>query len=465
MSNAEAAIKFAEEQRQRFVGELKEFLRIPSISTLPEHQPDMLRAAEWVAGQMGGLGLENTAIMPTGGHPVVYGDWLHASGAPTVLVYGHYDVQPTDPLDEWLSTPFEPTQRGDNLYARGASDMKGQVHAFLKGLEALTQAGPLPVNLKIIVEGEEEIGSPNLDSFVKAHADMLRCDLALNADSGIIHPERPSMVYGLRGLAYFELWVYGADHDLHSGIFGGSVANAATVLCELIAGMHDANGHVTLPGFYDDVRKLGAEERIDLERGALTEDEWRTTAGVKELAGEQGFTTSERLGARPTLEVNGILSGFTGEGQKTVLPAKAMAKISTRLVPYQDDLAIEGMFREYLKQHAPSTVRWELRNLSSGPAVLVERDSAAGRAAEAALEATFGVKPIFRLEGGTVPVVSLIQKELGVDSILMGFGLPDDNLHAPNEKLHLPNYYHGIEAYIRFFDSISAESAKTDNIA
>jgi acetylornithine deacetylase/succinyl-diaminopimelate desuccinylase-like protein len=455
MSDPTAAIELARSQSERNLAELKEFVTIPSISTLSEHQADMQRAAEWVAHQLRSMGMDNVEILPTAGHPVVYADWLHAAGLPTVLIYGHYDVQPTDPQGEWLSPPFEPTVRGDNLYARGASDMKGQVHAFLKALEAMLKNGRLPTNVKVMVEGEEEIGSPSLRPFVRQNAGKLKCDVVLNADSGILRPDQPSMVYGLRGLAYFELWIYGPDHDLHSGMFGGSVHNPAQVLCELIAGMHDAAGRVTLPGFYDKVRSLAEDERADLARGAHSDEDWRKIAGVPALYGEQGFSTTERLGARPTLEVNGLLSGFTGEGQKTVLPARAMAKISTRLVPNQDDLAVEGQLREYLARHAPATVRWELKFLSSSPGVLVERDTPAARAAVAALAATFGAEPIFRLEGGSVPVVSLVQTELHVDSILMGFGLPDDNLHAPNEKLHLPNYYHGIEAYIRFFHNMS----------
>ena len=455
MSDPNASIEFVRSQSDRYLAELKELVAIPSISTLAEHKPDMQRAAEWVAEQLRGMGMEHVQVMPTGGHPVVYADWLHAAGQQTVLIYGHYDVQPADPLNEWVSPPFEPTVRGDNLYARGASDMKGQVHAFLKALEALLHGGKLPINVKVLVEGEEEIGSANLGPFVHGHRDLLKCDVVLNADAGILRPDQPSLVYGLRGLAYFELWVYGSDHDLHSGMFGGSVHNPAQVLCELIAGMHDANGHITLPGFYDKVRTLGDDERASLAQGAHSDDEWQRMAGVTKLYGEAGFSTTERLGARPTLEVNGLLSGFTGEGQKTVLPARAMAKISTRLVPYQDDKDVENQFKAYLTQHAPPTVRWDLRNLSSAPGVLVERDTPAARAAGEALEATFGKAPLFRLEGGSVPVVSLVQAELGVDSILMGFGLPDDNLHAPNEKLHLPNYYRGIEAYIRFFNDMA----------
>ena len=455
MTEPTHALEFARNNRDRYLAELKDFLSIPSVSTISEHKPEIQRAAEWVSRQMDGMGLKNVAIMPTAGHPVVYADWLGAPGRPTLLIYGHYDVQPVDPLNEWVSPPFEPTVRGDNLYARGASDMKGQVHAFLKALEALLKSEALPVNVKVIVEGEEEIGSPNLGRFMDQHRDKLKCDVALNADTSIMRPDLPSLVYGLRGLAYFEIWVHGPDHDLHSGIFGGSLHNPAQALCELIAGMHDADGHITLPGFYDKVRSLSDEERADLARLPHSDEQWRELTGVPQLHGEKDFTTVERLGARPALEVNGLLSGFTGEGSKTVLPAKAMAKISTRLVPDQDDKAVEEQLRAYMRQKAPPTVRWEVKRLVSSPGVLVERDSPGIRAAVAALEATFGVKPVFRLEGGSVPVVSMVQARLGVDSILMGFGLPDDNLHAPNEKLHLPNYYHGIEAYIRFFDFVA----------
>jgi acetylornithine deacetylase/succinyl-diaminopimelate desuccinylase-like protein len=455
MTDHQQAIAFAQGQHARFLDELKQFLAIPSVSTLSEHKPDIQHAAEWVAAQMRAVGLEHVEVLPTAGHPVVVGDWLHAEGKPTLLIYGHYDVQPVDPLGEWLSPPFEPTQRGDNLFARGAADMKGQVHAVLKALEALLRSGGLPLNVEFMVEGEEEIGSPNLNSFMEQNAAKLKCDFSLNADSGILRPDLPSINYGLRGLAYFELWVHGPDHDLHSGTFGGSVHNPAQVLCELIAGMHDADGRVTLPGFYDKVRTLSAEERAALARSPITDEEWRMITGASQLYGEAGFTTVERLGARPTLEVNGLLSGFTGEGSKTVLPAKAMAKISTRLVPYQDDLAVEGQLRAYLEQHAPPTVRWELKNLTSSAPALIETTRPAVRAAEAALEATFGVKPVLHLEGGSVPVVNMIQRGLGVDSILMGFGLPDANLHAPNEKLHLPSYYRGIEAYIRFFQEVA----------
>lgn len=455
MPQSSNALTYAKKSHERYLSELKEFLSIPSISTLSEHKPDIRRAAGWLADQLRGIGFDRVELMPTGGHPLVYGERLGAPGKPTVLVYGHYDVQPVDPVEEWDAPPFEPTVRGENIYARGASDMKGQAHAVLKALEALTENEGLSLNVKVIVEGEEEIGSPHLGAFMEQHKRKLKCDIALNTDSGIMSPTLPSLVYGLRGLAYFEVWVFGPKQDLHSGSFGGSVRNPAQVLCELIAGMHDEHGRVMLPGFYDKVRTLSGEERTELARLPHSDEEWKGTAGVTHLHGEKEFTTLERLGARPTLEVNGLLSGFTGEGSKTVLPAKAMAKISMRLVPHQDDTEVEHQLKEYLRQHAPEGVRWEVKSLVTGPAVLVRRDTPGARAAAKALEETFGTKPVWKLEGGSVPVVSIVQQILGVDSILLGFGLPDDNIHSPNEKLHLPTYYRGIEAFIRFFANVA----------
>ncbi len=462
MSQSASAIAFARQAHARFLQELQTFAAIPSISTLSEHQPDMQRAAEWLAAQLRALALDNITLLPTGdahapGHPVVYGESLHAPDKPTILLYGHYDVQPVDPVNEWHTPPFQPTVRGDNLYARGAADMKGNIHAALKALEALRANGGLPFNLKVLIEGEEEIGSLHLGAFLDQHADMLQCDLCLNADSGILGPTRPSLIAGLRGLAYFELWVYGPAQDLHSGLFGGSIHNPAQALCELIAGMHDEKGRVTLPGFYDKVRALTPQDRAELAAHPLDDAQWQALAGVNALWGETGFNTHERAGARPTLELNGILSGFTGEGSKTVLPAKAMAKISMRLVPYQDPTLVEQQLRDYLAQHAPPTVRWEIKTLAhAAPGVLLERDSVGARAASAALRDTFGAAPLFVYEGGSVPIVSMLKEKLGIDSVLLGFGLPDSHIHGPNEKLHLPTYYRGIETFIRFFDNLAA---------
>jgi acetylornithine deacetylase/succinyl-diaminopimelate desuccinylase-like protein len=451
------ALEFTRSNHERFLTEFKEFLSIPSISTLSEHQPDIQHAADWLVRQLSNLNMKNIAIMPTGGHPVVYGEWLDAHRKPVVLIYGHYDVQPADPINEWKSPPFEPTVRGDNIYARGAHDMKGQLHAVLKAIEAWQKSSTLPVNVKLLFEGEEEIGSKHLEAFIEKHKDKLKCDLVLNADSSILKPDLPSLTYGLRGMAYFEILIRGPSNDLHSGLFGGTVHNPAQVLCELIAGMHDPDGRVTLPGFYDRVRDLPDEERQELTRLPISDEEWLRMTGAPELYGEKGYTNVERRGARPTLEVNGLVSGFTGEGSKTVLPAKAMAKVSMRLVPYQDPHAVEEGLREYLRQHAPPTVRWEVKILTSSLPALVERDNQAMRAAADALEATFGVKPVFQLSGGSVPIVSMLQRVLGVDVVPLGFGLPDDNIHGPNEKQYLPNYYRGIETYARLFDLISRQ--------
>ena len=459
MAEPTQALKYAREHHPEYLAELKDFVSIPSVSTLSEYIPDMRRAAEWVCEQMERMGLQNVEVMPTARHPVAYGEWLKAPGKPTVLVYGHYDVQPPDPLNEWTSPPFTGTVRGEDLYARGASDMKGEVHACLKALEALLKSGPLPVNIKVMIEGEEEIGSPSLAPFMQKHKDKLQCDVCLNPDVSILRPDLPSLVYGLRGLAYFEVWVYGPSHDLHSGVFGGSVHNPAIVLAELIAGMHDKQGRITLPGFYDKVREPSAQELAELIHEGGSDEAWTQMAGVPALYGEAGYSTAARLGVRPTLDVCGLLSGYIGEGAKTVLPAKAMAKISMRLVPFQDDQAVEEQLKEYMRRNAPPTVRWEVKSFSSGPAVLVKRGTPSVQAAVAALEATFGVKPVFKLEGGSVPVAGLVQDILGAESILMGFGLPDDNLHSPNEKFNLPTYYRGIETFIHFFVKIGQQKA------
>jgi acetylornithine deacetylase/succinyl-diaminopimelate desuccinylase-like protein len=395
--------------------------------------------------------------METGGgagQPLVYGEWLGAPGAPTVLAYGHYDVQPIDPLNEWVSPPFEPEIRDDFIYARGASDMKGQAHALLKALDALLATDSLKANVRVLIEGEEEIGSPHLAAFLREHRDKLNCDIALNADSQTVSRDVGTIVYGLRGLAYFELRVFGPAQDLHSGLFGGSVHNPAQVLCELVAGMHDPRGRVTLPGFYDRVRYLEPRERAELAQSAASDSEWRTAAGVGELWGEEGFTTAERTGARPTLEVNGLYSGFTGEGSKTVLPARAMAKLSMRLVPDQHPQQAKQQLIAYLEQNAPRTVRWELDLLASGDPVLLNRDSRFVRAAAQALQETFGKPPAFQLLGWSVPVTNMLNDELGVDVVVMGFGLAEDGTHGPNEHFYLPNYFRGIESYMRFFRNL-----------
>lgn len=455
MPDRAAALSYAEDHQTEFLEALKELLRIPSISTLPEHEGDMRRAAEWIGAKLSELGFESVAVMPTEKHPVVFGEWLKAGpSAPTILVYGHYDVQPADPLELWESDPFEPVVQGDDLFARGASDMKGQLVANLAALESNLHAGGLPVNIKYMVEGEEEIGSPSIEQYLKANRDLLRGDFCLNVDSSILSPDTPSITYALRGLAYFELWVYGPASDLHSGMFGGAVNNPANVLADLIAGMRDEDGRITLPGFYDKVRPLDEDERADLAKLPQPDAWWLDQTGAEALFGDPDYTVIERVTARPTLDVNGLLSGFTGEGSKTVLPAKAMAKISTRLVADQQPEAIDECLRAYLERNAPPSVRWALKNLASAKPSIVERDSVAVRAASAALERVWGKRPLFNRSGGTIAVVGLIQELLGVDTLLLGFGLPDDNLHAPNEKLHLPNFHKGISTYIHLMHEI-----------
>jgi acetylornithine deacetylase/succinyl-diaminopimelate desuccinylase-like protein len=429
-----------------------EVLTIPSISTDPDHAPDMQRAAEWMSAQLVSMGMNNVQVLETGGHPVVYGEWLGAgAAAPTVMVYGHYDVQPPDPLELWSTPPFEPAVRGDDLFARGSADMKGQVVASFKAVESMVRTGRLPVNIKWLIEGEEEIGSENLDSFIKGHQELLACDFCLNTDAGILAPDEPSITTGLRGLAYFELRVHGPTKDLHSGLFGGIVHNPAQVLADLIAGMHGAGGKVTLPGFYDKVRKLSAKERKELARLPLSRKLFLKQTGAPALWGEPNFTPAERLGTRPTLEVNGLLSGFTGPGSKTVLPAWAMAKISCRLVPDQTVAQTNRQMRAYLTKHAPKDVRWELKYLHGADAALVSSSSPWIQAMSDAMRDVWGKKPHFLREGGSIGVVAQLQKRLGVDSVLSGFALPDCDAHSPDEKLHLPTWYKGIEALIRFF--------------
>jgi acetylornithine deacetylase/succinyl-diaminopimelate desuccinylase-like protein len=447
----EEALNFAHEHKEDFLTEYKEILAIPSISTDPENAKDIHRAAEWMAAQLRKLGMNNVQLFETPLHPLVYGEWLGAPGKPTLLIYGHYDVQPVDPVELWHSNPFTPTIKGDDIFARGASDMKGQAVITLKAVEALVRTGGLPVNIKWLFEGEEEIGSPNLGKFIEDHKHLLACDFAVNPDAGLIGKDHPAIIYALRGLAYFELRVYGPAQDLHSGIFGGVIHNPANALAELIAGMHDANGCVTLPGYYDKVRELTAEERAELARLPTDDQHYIEQTGVPALYGEKGYTANERTGVRPTLDVNGMLAGFTGKGSKTVIPAWAMAKISCRLVPDQDPQEVHAQLVKYLEEHAPKDIRWELEVMAGGPASISDRNNAAVRAMSQALQKVWAARPYFRREGGSIPVVAEMQHILGVESVITGFGLPDDNVHAPNEKQNLPTWYRGIDAYIHFF--------------
>jgi acetylornithine deacetylase/succinyl-diaminopimelate desuccinylase-like protein len=447
----EYALHYARKNKKKFLDTFMEILRIPSVSTDPVHNSDIRLAADWLARQLDDLGMNKVNIFQTAKHPIVYGEWLGAEGAPTVLIYGHYDVQPADPLDLWKTGPFDPVVRGEEIYGRGASDMKGQDLVMLKSVEALVRTGGLPMNIKWILEGEEEIGSPNLGAFITEHKELLACDFAVNPDSGMIGKEYPTLTYALRGLAYFELRITGPQQDLHSGIYGGVVHNPAIALAELVAGMHDSKGRVALPGFYNRVQELTKEEREELARLPIDDNHFLEITGAPFLYGEEGFTANERTGARPTLDVNGMLSGFTGEGSKTVIPAWAMAKISMRLVPDQDPKEVHLQLIRYLEEHATKDIRWELTALAGGPASISDRNNIRVQAMGKALETVWGKRPYFRREGGSIPVVKDMQNILGIESVISGFGLPDDNVHAPNEKMHLPTWYRGIEAFIHFF--------------
>ena len=439
-------IDYIQQRRSAFVEELKGFLRIPCVSTKSEHKGDMLKAAEWLAEQMRGMGLEHVQILPTGGHPVVYADWLHADGKPTALIYGHYDLQPVEPLDLWTTGPFEPTVRSGELYARGAVDDKGQVFMHLKALEAhLKTEGRLPINVRLLIEGEEEIGSPNLDAFMRQRTDMLAADVVVISDTAMMAKGVPSITHGLRGLVYFQLDVEGSKSDLHSGGFGGSVINPGFALAQILVQLKDKNGRILVPGFYDDVRRLSAEERKALARLPFSEKKFQKDLGAPALFGEKGFTTLERLWARPTMEVNGLYSGFIGEGAKTVLPARAMAKVSMRLVPHQDPAKIARAFTRYVKQIAPKEVRVTVTEMSGrGKPWLCPTDHPAIQALARAMRKGFGKPPVFNRTGGTIPIVPTLDRLLKAPILLMGIGLPDENAHAPNEKLDLDNLHQGM---------------------
>ncbi len=438
-------IDFIHANRDRYVSELKDYLAIPSISALPEHRGDVRRCAEWTGEEMTRVGLENVRLIDTPGHPVVYGDWLHAGGAPTILFYGHYDVQPVDPLDLWESPPFEATVRDGEIYARGAADDKGQVFMHFKAIEAhMNQNGRLPVNIKVIIEGEEEVGSAHLDDFIRANKPMLGADVVVISDSAMFDRGIPSICYGLRGLVYFQIDVRGSNSDLHSGLFGGSVANPAMVLAQMLAQMRDKGGRIRIPGFYDDVRAMTEEERAEWRKLPWNDTRYRKELGVPKLFGESGYTTLERRWGRPTFEVNGLLSGFTGEGAKTVLPAVSMAKVSMRLVPDQHPDKIAQLFEQYMARIAPKTVTVKVTRMHGGKPWMADFDNSYVRAAGRAIEQGFGRTPVFCREGGSIPVVSTFQEELGIPSVLFGVGLPDENAHAPNEKLDLNNFHGGV---------------------
>ncbi len=441
----------------QLLNELCDWLRIPSVSTLAQHKEDVERAAGWLARKMTAVGLENVELVRHGGHPIVYGDWLHAGAdAPTLLVYGHYDVQPADPLELWTSPPFEPTVRGDDLFARGASDDKGQLFAHVAAVQALlATSGSLPVNVKFVVEGEEEDGSQALMEYVPAAVEKLAADACLISDTHMLSPQQPLIIYGLRGMWAGEITVRGPAQDLHSGMFGGAVHNPNQALCELLARLHDEEGRVTVPGFYSGVEPLSEQERAALARVPYDDATLLKESGAPAVWGEAGFTVTERIGARPTLEINGMWGGFTGDGFKTVIPAEAHAKVSCRLVPDQDSAAIGPMIERFLSEIAPPTVEVTVRTRVHAPATVVPLDVPEIGAASRAFKRVFGADPVFSREGGSIPVATVFQETLDIPILLMGLGLPDDNLHAPNEKLHLPNLYRGIRVGIALMEELN----------
>lgn len=442
---------YIQSNQDRFLEELFALLRFPSISADPKYKEDIIKTAEFVAQKLKEAGADNVEICPTAGNPIVYGEKIIDPNLPTVLVYGHYDVQPADPIELWDTPPFEPTIRDGKIYARGAADDKGQFYMHVKAFEYMVQQNDLSCNIKFMIEGEEEVGSANLGTFVKENKDRLTNDVIVISDTSMISMEQPSLETGLRGLSYVEVEVTGPNRDLHSGVYGGAVANPATILAKLIASLHDENNHITIPGFYDDVIELTESERDALNKAPFDIELYKKDLDVAEIWGEKGYTTIERTGIRPTLEVNGIWGGYIGEGAKTVLPSKAYAKISMRLVPNQDSNRITELFKNHFEKIAPSSVKVEVKPHHGGEPVVTPTDSIAYKAAEKALEETFNKKPIPTRGGGSIPIVALFEKELHSKTVLLGFGLDSDNLHSPNEKYGIENYLKGIETIPSFF--------------
>jgi acetylornithine deacetylase/succinyl-diaminopimelate desuccinylase-like protein len=453
-----SAVTYARENYPRFLDQLKALLRIPSVSTLPEHAGDCHFAAEVLAADLSRIGMENVRLIETEGHPLVYADWLHAAGKPTALVYGHYDVQPPDPLDEWLSPPFEPTERNGNLYARGAVDDKGQVVAQIKALESLlVGSGSLPINVRVLLEGEEEVGGEGIAHYVASKPADLKADFALVSDTELFAPGLPTLCVGLRGMIYTELEVRGAKTDLHSGMYGGVAPNPFFALAQILAGLKDEHGHILIPRFYDDIIPPSAEELAAWQSLPFDEEEYRIhEVGSRQLVGEAGYSVMERTWARPTLDVHGIPGGFIGAGAKTVIPAKAVAKVSMRLVPGMTPAKSFELYKNYVKKITPVGVEVEVRLIHSGDPCLIPVDNPYIRAATRALNEVWGKDTVFIRSGGSIPIVGDIARHLGLPSVMMGFGLPDDNLHAPNEKFHLKNFALGIESLICFLEEVGA---------
>lgn len=443
--------EFIESNQQKYLDELFELLRIPSVSADVAYKEDVFRAADFVAEKLKSAGAENVEICPTPGYPIVYGEKLIDDNSPTVLVYGHYDVQPADPIELWDSPPFEPIIKDGKIYARGSSDDKGQMYMHIKALEVLLANGGVPCNIKFMFEGEEEVGSDNLENFVKENKEKLEADVILISDTGIISNEHPSITTGLRGLSYVEVKVTGPNKDLHSGMFGGQVANPINILCDMIASLHDENHMVTIPGFYDKVENLSDEERAEMAKAPFNIEDYKKALGVDDVHGEKGYTTLERVSIRPTLDVNGIWGGYIGAGAKTVLPSVAHAKISMRLVPHQTSEEITKMFTDHFKNIAPKSVKVEVHPHHGGEPAVTPTDSVAYAAASKAMEETFGKKPIPMREGGSIPIVALFEQELGLKTVLMGFGLDEDAIHSPNESYGIFNFTKGIETICAFY--------------
>jgi acetylornithine deacetylase/succinyl-diaminopimelate desuccinylase-like protein len=456
---ASPAVSFAKDNQQRFLGELKDLLRIPSVSTAPEHKEDVRRAAEFVANDLRRMGMENVEIIQTKGHPLIYADWLHAAGKPTVLCYAHYDVQPAEPLNEWISPPFDPTERNDNIYARGAVDDKGQLWMELKAVEALMKGhdGKLPINVKFIIEGEEEVGGESIAAYVRKEKARLKADFALVCDTELFAPNLPTLCVGLRGLVYTEIEAQGAKTDLHSGMYGGAAPNPLFALIEIISKLKDARGKILIPGFYSKVKAPAKAELKAWKKLPFKEDHYRKTeVGSKVLTGEPGYSVLYRTWARPTLEVHGMPGGFVASGAKTVIPARASAKVSMRLVPNQDPDDILKRYTKYVKKLTPKGIDLNIKVYSKGPACVVSTDNRYIKAATEAMHDVFKKETVFIRSGGSIPIVTDFQDVMKLPSVMMGFGLPDDNLHAPNEKFHIPNFYRGIESIIRFFEKLGA---------
>ena len=447
---------YQEKNKDRFLNELLELLRIPSISARSEHKAYMVKCAEVVKQRLLDAGADKAEIFQTPGHPIVYGEKIIDPSKPTVLVYGHYDVQPVDPINLWHSDPFDPVIKEGKIFARGSADDKGQFYMHVKALETMSQTNTLCTNIKFCIEGEEEVGSSNLTEFVKKHKELLKADVILISDTAMLSLENPSIDIGVRGLSYIEIEVTGPNRDLHSGVYGGAVANPITILSKMIASLHDENNHVTIPGFYDGVVEATEAERKMMAAAPFDEKEYKDDLGVKDLWGEKGFTTNERTGIRPTIELNGIWGGYTGEGAKTVLPSKAFAKLSARLVPNQDSHKITDLLIDHLRKIAPPYVTVDVKPHHGGEPYMTPVDSKAYKAAAAAIKDTFGKEPIPVRGGGSIPICSLFEKELGIKIVFMGFGLDSDNLHSPNEKFNLANYYKGIETIPHFHKHFAA---------